>query len=74
MSPRKGFDADGGAFTLSCFALLYRAAVCVAWCGVLGLLGPVGAGCGCWQRAMGNGDWSLKWALGVGPFEVGLFP
>ena len=35
MSPRKGFGADGGRF-YSELALLYRA-LCVVWCGVLGL-------------------------------------
>lgn len=60
---RKGFDADGGAFTLEllCFALLCSAllrcaalccAVGVVWCGaVRWALGRVGAG---------NGDLSLK--------------
>lgn len=56
MSPRKGFDADGGAFTLSC-SLLCCAVLCrgVVWCA--GTLGRVGAD---------NGDLSLKWGPGVG--------
>lgn len=56
MSPRKGFDVDGGAFTLSC-CLLCCAVLCrgVVWCA--GTLGRVGAD---------NGDMGLKWGLGVG--------
>lgn len=60
MSPRKGFDADGGAFTLSCFAVPCCVCGVVCWA-----LGPVGAG---------NGDWSLKWGLGVGRLRWALFP
>lgn len=63
MSPRKGFDADGGAFTPSCCAALCR----LVWCGVLGL-GRVGAalygdlssksgpcvGCSTWALSLGR--------------------
>lgn len=41
MSPRKGFDVDGGAFTLSCSALLCCA---VPWCGVV-CWNPGSCGC-----------------------------
>lgn len=51
MSPRKGFDADGGCF-YSGAAVLCCAVVVVCW-----TLGRVGAG---------HGDSSLKWGLGVG--------
>lgn len=56
MSPRKGFDADRGAFTLCCFAVLCRGVVC--W-----TLGRVGAGQ--WGLELENGGLVLS---GVGPF------
>jgi hypothetical protein len=37
MSPRKGFDAERGAFTLSCFAVPCWVCGVVCWA-----LGPVG--------------------------------
>lgn len=75
MSPRKGFDADGGAFTLSCFALLYRCC-CVRVRGVVcWALGPVG---GWWVLLATGGQWGLElemgawcWPLGGGPFSLG---
>lgn len=42
MSPRKGFDVDGGAFTLSCCLLC--CAVTVPWCGVV-CWNPGSCGC-----------------------------
>lgn len=53
---RKGFDADGGAFTLEllCFAVLCAAVLCcavgVVWCGVVRCAGPWVV----WVLAMGT--------------------
>lgn len=58
----KGFDADGGAFTLSCSALLCCACRGVVWCA--GTLGRVGADNGDLELEMG----AWCWLSDVGPF------